>query len=262
MKVRTDFFPITDAQALTSITVQFDNKDLQFKSTEGYQKAIVHILGTITTLTHRPVNNFEEEVTVDSPNELLQQYASRKSIYQKTIPLAPGTYRLRVIVKDQVAGNLNHMELPLVVPRMDSEKLSSSSLVLADVLEPVPMKSIGKDMFVVGDTKVRPRMDSSFKRDEKMGIYLKLYNFEPDETTKKPTGQVSFEVVRTSSNERVFPEFSEDVMDIPNASSHQVTVEKFLNLKDFAPGQYTLRIKVTDKNRNQVLTQQAQFTVT
>jgi len=174
----------------------------------------------------------------------------------------PGTYRLRVIVKDVIAGNLNHYEQPLQVPRLDSEKLSSSSLVLADLLEKVPMKSIGTGQFVIGDSKVRPRMDDIFKRDEKMGIYLKLYNFQPDEATHKPSGQVTYEVTKNGSNEKVFPDVTEEVQQIPNASSSQVTIEKFLPLNSFAPGQYTIKVKVTDKNRNQVLTQSAQFTVT
>ena len=41
---------------------------------------------------------------------------------------------------------------------------------------------------MIGTSKVRPRMGETFKRDEKMGIYLQLYNFEPDEKTKKPDG--------------------------------------------------------------------------
>jgi GWxTD domain-containing protein len=262
MKVRTDFFPITDASVMTNVTVQFDNKDLQFTNKEGYQKALVHILGSVTSLTRRPIANFEEEVSVTSVNELMTSTTSRKSIYQKSIPLVPGTYRLRVIVKDVIAGNLNHYEQPLQVPRLDAEKLSSSSLVLADLLEKVPMKSIGTGQFVIGDSKVRPRMDDAFKRDEKMGIYLKLYNFQPDEATHKPSGQVTYEVTKNGSNEKVFPDVTEDVQQIPNASSSQVTIEKFLPLNSFAPGQYTIRVKVTDKNRNQVLTQSAQFTVT
>ena len=57
---------------------------------------------------------------------------------------------------------------------------------------------------------------------------------------------------------------TEDVNQNPEASASQVTVEKFLDLKAFklAPGSYTLRIRVTDKKRNQSLPLTAQFTVT
>src|SRR5438874_3857556 len=45
MRVRADFFPVTEASVLTFITLQFDNKDLQFINKEGVQKATVNIFG-------------------------------------------------------------------------------------------------------------------------------------------------------------------------------------------------------------------------
>jgi len=261
VKVRVDYFPVTDASVLTNVTVQFDNKDLQFQAKEGVQKAAVNILGRITSLTRRPVSTFEETVTVDAPTAYLQQYAARKSIYQKTVPLAPGTYRLNVVAKDVVAGNLANYETAITVPRLDPDKLSSSTLILADLIEKVPTRSIGTGQFVIGSSKVRPRMDDVFKRDEKMGIYMKFYNFDADENTHQPVGKVEYELVKNGSNEKIF-DFTEDLSQIPGASASQVTVEKILPLNNLAPGQYTIRLKVTDTNRKQVLTPSAQFTVT
>jgi GWxTD domain-containing protein len=263
MKVRVDYFPVTDASVLTYFTIQFDNKDLQFHSKEGVQKAVVNIYARITTMTRRVVNVFEDTVEVNSPAtaEMLQAYAKQKSIYQKNVPLAPGTYRLNVVAKDVVGGNLNNFEVALTVPRLDPDKFTSSTLILADLVEKVPMRSIGTGMFVIGDSKVRPRIDDVFKRDEKMGIYLKLYNLGSDEITHKLNGQVQYEVVKTTTNQKIF-DFTEEMAQIPDASSSQLTIEKLLPLKTLEPGQYTLRLKVTDKNRNQTLTQQSDFTIT
>jgi GWxTD domain-containing protein len=261
MKVRSDFFPLTEASILTNVTLQLENKDLQFQAKEGVQKAAVNIFGRITTMTRRVVQTFEDTVEVTSPTEMLQAYAQRSSIYQKSIPLAPGIYRLNVVVKDMVGGNMNNYETALNVPHLDMEKLMSSTIVLADIIEKVPTRSIGAGQFVIGTTKVRPRVNDSFKRDEKMGIYFKLYNFGPDEKTQKPSGQIEYEVVKSGSNEKIF-EFTEDVGSLPGASASQVTVEKLLPLGKLQPGQYTLKLKITDKNRNQTLTPSAQFTVT
>ncbi|HTS62837.1 MAG TPA: GWxTD domain-containing protein [Candidatus Acidoferrales bacterium] len=261
MKVRADFFPLTDASVLTFVTLQFENKDLQFQNKEGVQKAVVNIFGKVSTMTRRIVTTFEDTVTVDSPNEYLQQISQRKSIYNKSVPLAPGTYRLNVVAKDVVGGNLAIYEVALNVPRMDSEKLTASNIVLADMIEHVPTKSIGMGQFVIGTSKVRPRVDDVFKREEKMGIYFKIYNFGTEGDSHVPTGEVTYEVVKNGTNEKIF-EVSEDVAKIPGASANQVTVEKLLPLNTLAPGQYTLRVKITDKNRNQVLTPSAQFTVT
>jgi hypothetical protein len=224
------------------------------------QRATVNIFGRISTLTRRVVSTFEETVTVDSPKEFLDQYALQKRIYQKTLPLIPGTYRLNIVAKDTTAGNVANYETAITVPRLDPDKASTSSIILADLMSRVPMKDIGNGMFVIGDTKVRPRMDDTFKHDEKMGIYLKVYNLGQDQNTHKPAGQVQYELVRSGSNEKLF-DFSEDFSQVQDASSQQMTIEKLLPLATLQPGQYTLRLRITDKNRNQVLTPSAQFTV-
>jgi GWxTD domain-containing protein len=259
-KYRVDFFPLTDASVLTSVTMQFDNKDLQFRIKEGVQQAAVNIFCKVSTMTRRIVTNFEDTVEVSSPTEYLQQTSQRKSVYNKTIPLSPGTYRLSMSAKDVIGGNLFTQEVALVVPRIDAEKLSASTIVLADMIEKVPTKSIGTGQFVIGTSKVRPRVDEIFKRDEKMGIYLKIYNFGTDGESRVPSGQVQYDVVKNGSEEPIYT-FTEEVSQIPGASSNQVTIEKLLPLNSLVPGQYTIRLKITDKNRNQVLTPSGKFTV-
>ena len=39
-----------------------------------------------------------------------------------------------------------------------------------------------------------PRLSGSFRRDEKLGIYLKAYNFAANDKTRKPSGSVEYEV--------------------------------------------------------------------
>jgi GWxTD domain-containing protein len=260
MKVRADFIPVTGSSVLSNITLQFERKDLQFKEKDGVSQAIVNIYARITSMSRRPVNWFEDVVTVDVPNTLLQQAVNGQSIYQKTVPLQPGRYRLNVVAKDVVGGNLTNFEMALDVPRFEDDKLAASSLILADLIEKVPTKSIGTGQFVIGTSKVRPRMNETFKREEKLGIYLQLYNFEPDEKTRKPEGTIEYEIIKNGSNQKVF-EFSEEVSTLSGGAA-QVTVEKLLPLKDLEPGQYTLKMKVVDKKRNQTLTPSATFTVT
>jgi hypothetical protein len=261
IKVRTDFVRITNATVMTYITIQMDKKDLQFKEQDGISKAMVNMYARITSMSRRPVNVFEEPTVVEVPTELLPQAINTASIYQKAVPLAPGMYRLNVVVKDVVGGNMNNYEVALNVPRYEEEKLASSSLVLADVIEKVPTKSIGTGQFVIGTSKVRPRMDETFKRSEKMGIYTEFYNFTPDEKTQKPSGTIEYAVLKSGSNETVF-EHSENVDAIPGSSAQQVKIEKLLPLSGLEPGEYTLKIKVTDKNSNQSLTPSVTFTVT
>ena len=260
VKVRMDFMRMTDTTILTSVTVQIDNKDLQFQDKGGFSKASVNMYARITSMSRRVVSVWEEPVVIEAPTQMLSDASKKSSIYSHSVYLSPGTYRLNVVVKDITAGNMNNYEAALHVPQFDDEKLAASTLILADLIEKVPTRNIGTGQFVIGDSKVRPRIGETFHRDEKMGIYLQLYNFGTDTKTQKPSGNIEYQVVRNGSNKMIF-DVKQDVKDVPGASAQQVTIEKILPLVKLDPGQYTLKMTVTDRIRNQTVTPSATFTV-
>jgi len=260
MQVRADYVRVTNASVLTNITVLFEKKELQFKEEDGVQKSVVNIYARVTSMSRRPVSIFEEVVSTAVPTELLEEAVKGSAIFGKSIPLAPGVYRLNIVAKDVIGGNMNNYEIALRVPRFDDEALASSSLMLADILEKVPTRSIGTGQFVIGSSKVRPRVDDTFRRNEKMGVYIQLYNFTPDEKTQKPNGAIEYLVVKHGTNEKIF-DFTEEVTSIEGASANQVTVEKLLPLQNLEPGDYTLRMKVVDRIGDKTLTTSADFKV-
>jgi hypothetical protein len=192
--------------------------------------------------------------------ELLSKAVSGVSIYQKSVALLPGSYRLNIVAKDVVGGNTTSFEMALNVPRFEEEKLASSSLILADVIEKVPTRSLGAGPFVIGDTKVRPRVSGTFARAEKLGIYAQFYNFTADEKTRRPSGTIDYEITENGSRRPVFA-YREDIANLEGASASQITVAKLLPLVSLEPGGYTLRLTVTDRLGHQVLTPAATFSV-
>jgi GWxTD domain-containing protein len=259
IQVRTDFVKLTNSTVMTYITIQMNKSDLQFKSTDNISKAMVNIYARITSMTRRVVNVWETPVVIETPSVMLAEASKGKAIYQNAVPLPPGTYRVNVVAKDVVGGNMNNYEMAITVPRFEDERLSASSLILADMIEKVPTKNIGAGQFVIGTSKVRPRVNESFTQSEKMGIYQALYNFTPDEKTQKPSGSITYEIAK-ADGEKVI-EFTESLADIPGASANQVIIEKLLPLQNFAPGRYTLKLKVKDNLGDQSLEQTSSFTV-
>jgi GWxTD domain-containing protein len=260
MQVRIDYVRVTESSVMANITIQFENRDLQFQLRDGVQKSVVNLLGRISTMTRRPVTTFERPLEIDAPPDMLQKYVQQRSIYQQSVPLQPGQYRLNIVVRDTVSGIMNNYEVALDVPSFDEGKLASSSLILADTIEKLPARSFGGAMFAIGGTKVRPRLGLKFTSNEKIGIYLQLYNFSPDPTTQKPSGAIEYEIDKVGSSEKVM-DFSEEIGSIANASASQVTIEKLLPLNTLAFGTYTLKVKATDRNRSQSIQQQGSFTV-
>jgi GWxTD domain-containing protein len=254
---RTDFLKVTNDTVLVPVTVQIPNNQLSFKSKEGVQSAELNIFGRVSTLTDRVVQTFEDSVMKDYPDSLFSMAVKQMSIYQKTLPLRPGLYRLDLVVKDVSSGNVGAVNTRLAVPRYDEEKLEASTLILADQIEHVPAKQIGSGQFVLGSSKVRPRLDADFTTAERLGIYLQVYNLKPDEKTHKSNATFLYTVRKGDQQVMQFKESSEDI----NQTGNQVTIERLLPLATLAPGKYTLEVSATDKLAQATISRSAEFSI-
>ncbi len=254
---RWDYLRITGDTILVPISIQIPNKQLSFQEKNGIQSATMNLFARITTLSGRNVQTFEDPIVHDIPDSLLQQSLKGFSIYQKAVPLSPGLYRLDIVVKDVNSGNVGVVNTNLRVPRYEDDKLSSSSLILADQIQRVSAKDIGVGQFVLGDVKVRPKMDSTFATNDNLGIFLQIYNLKVDEKTHKANASVQYRVMKDKQSVLKFDEGSEQI----GQRGDELTLEKALALKSLAPGKYKLEVQVTDNVTKESITPTADFTV-
>ena len=254
---RADFLKVTSDTVLVPVTVTVPNTQLSFKAKEGVHSAELNIFGRVSTLTGRVVQTFEDSVTKDYPDTLFAMAVKQMSIYQKALPLRPGLYRLDLVVKDVSSGNVGAVNTRLQVHRYEEDKLEASSLILADQIEHVPAKQVGAGQFVLGSSKVRPRMDGDFTTAEKLGIYLQIYNLKPDEKTHKSSADFTFTVKKGDQQVMQFKETSEDMKQ----TGDQVTIERLLPLATLAPGKYTLEVSATDRLAQSTISRSADFSI-
>src|SRR5271155_3774543 len=254
---RTDFLKVTNDTVLVPVTVQVPNSQLSFRTRDGIHSATINIFGRVTTLTGRIVQTFEESVSRDFPDSLFQKSLKLQSIYQKSVPLRPGLYRLDLVIKDVDSGNVGVVNTRLAVPRYEDEKLEASSLILADQIEHVPAKQIGTGQFVIGSSKVRPKLDADFTTTDKLGIYMQVYNLKPDDKTHKSAATFQYTVKKGEQQIMQFKETSEEMKQ----TGDQITIERLLPLATLSPGKYTLQINATDSLSKQTVSRTAEFSV-
>ena len=166
-------------------------------------------------------------------------------------------YRLDLVLKDIRSGNVGTSRMRLRVPRFDEETLSASSLILADQLQRVSTKQIGKGQFVIASTKVRPSVEEKFTRSQRLGVYLQVYNLATDEKTRKPSATVEYSLLK---GDRTLLQLTENSNQIDGASQ-QMTLQKLMSLSSLEPGRYKLQVKVTDQISKQSIAPTAMFTV-
>ena len=264
--VRTDYVKVTNDTVLVPLTLQIRVGDITFNTKDGVSTGTVNILGRIFNMTHRPIQTFEDTVNVQVPSELLGREQNGQRVYWKALPLRPGLYKAVIIIKD--VNNPDHIgrwERSINVPRYDDDHLAASTLILADQMERVPSKDIGAGNFVIGNTRIRPRVSTVggqpviFHRAQNLNFWMQVYNLGIDEKTKHNGATIQYQIQDMSTNKTVLT--AEDQTSKMNPNADQVTIEKSLPLASLQPGKYQVTIKVDDGITKQQIAESAPFVV-
>ncbi len=254
--IRVDFFRQSDERVITALTIQTDNKDLVFQDSGGLQQARINIFGRITSVAGRRAGIFEDPVITTATPAELSDAKDRKSAYQKAVALAPGTYKVDVIVRDVASGATGVQHIGFTVPRYDPQKLSTSTLVLATRLETfIDQPAVGQ--FVIGQTKVIPNVSGVYRRGQPIGVYLQVYNAGIDQTTLRPS--VDAEYVLTKAGKEIGKQ-AEDWKGLSD-SGQRLTLARLLDSRNLLPGDYELSIRLRDRVSGQSLLPSAKFSI-
>jgi GWxTD domain-containing protein len=254
--VRVDFFRQSDERVITAFTVQTDNQNLVFKDSGGLLEAQLNIFGKITHVSGRRAGVFEDPVITRATAEELTDAKGRKSAYQKAVALAPGHYRVDIIVRDIVSGATGVRHQGFEVPRYDPAKLSTSTLVLAVKLEGLgDQPAVG--MFTIGNAKVIPNVSGTFRRGSPVGVYMQIYNAGIDQTTLRPAVDVEYALMKDGK------ELGKQLEDWRGNSDagQRLTLSKLIDSHGLTPGDYSVEVRVRDHVSGQSLVQSAKFTI-
>jgi GWxTD domain-containing protein len=263
--VRTDYVKLTNETVMVPVTLQIRAGDITYNTKEGDSVGTVNILGRVSTITHRIVYTFEDTVKVETPSDLLQREKNNMKVYWNAIPLPPGHYKLEIAIKD--VNNPDHMgawRRSIEVPEFDDDRLASSSLILAGEMERVPSKDVGAGSFVIGNTKVVPRVPSTvsapvtFHRAQNLNFWMQVYNLGIGEN-KRNDATIEYQILNMATNKQVL-ELQESASKL-NPNADQLTLEKTMPLAGLEPGKYQVIIKVIDGILKQTIDQSAPFIV-
>jgi GWxTD domain-containing protein len=257
MDYRTDFLRVTSNTVLVPITVQVPNRELNFQSRQGLHSAVLDLYGRITTPGGVVAQTFEDVISRDFPESLFQSSLNLSSIYQKSVPLRSGLYRLDLVIKDTLSGKLGVITTALRVPHFEDGKLDASSLILADQIETVPSSQTGTGQFVLNSYKVRPRLSQEFSSTDKLGIFLQLYNLKLDDTLHKTNVSVAYRI--TKDQQEIWR--AVEAADHLHQGGEQLTIERYLPVASLVPGRYTIEVTAIDLLTNDTVIRTADFTV-
>jgi hypothetical protein len=132
-------------------------------------------------------------------------------------------------------------------------------------MERVPTKDIGAGNFIIGDTRIRPRVPSgvavpvTFHRAQSLNFWMQVYNLGIDEKSKQNGATIDYQILDMATNQSVL--HAQELTSKTNPNADQVTIEKSLPLASLQPGKYQVNIKVNDGITKQQIAESASFIV-
>ena len=256
-QLNVSFFRQSDDRVITAFTVQADNKELVFENVGGLETANMNIFGRIMAVSGKRSGIFEDSVAANATTVELAEAKDKKSVYQKAVALAPGTYKVDVVVRDVRSGNKGIRSLGFTVPKYDEKKLDTSTLILASKLRTTTERDIGT-MFVIGGAKVIPNLTGTYKKGQEIGVYMQVYNAGIDQTTLRPAVDVQYLLMKDGKEVLNQPENWEGLSD----SGQRLTLARLLPTIAMPLGDYELKIKIKDRVSGQLLEKTSKFTLT
>lgn len=259
-ELHADYFRLNEDQVLVPLTLQFDNKDLNFESEGDLRVARLAIYGLVTSITNRVIAEFEDDLATSYNSAELSKGLQKSSVYQKVIAMDTRMrHKIDLVVKDLNSGNVGLVRQAIVPPPFKDAEIHLSSLVLADLIRPLGDVPDANEMFVLGDVKVRPSLGGTFSRGDTMGVYLQAYNIRLDQSSISPSLRIVYTILKDG-------EVAQEVVDesgesIQFFSGQRVVLIRQFDTASLPAGNYRMQVKVEDLLSRQSASVQADFKI-
>lgn len=169
---------------------------------------------------------------------------------QTSLSLKPEAYKIHLLALDNFSGKIGTLHKEFSVPRFASVGLDLSDIILSSRKNTVerPEDKIG--------TKLLADIRKTFRPGEELNVYFEIYNLELNPETN--VNNFSAEYLFLNEG-KLMARISQPPGE-PSSDKDRIIQTSF-RLKIFKPGEYTLRIKVTDINTEKSVVKDIHFVV-
>jgi VWFA-related protein len=182
--------------------------------------------------------------------------------YRQDMVLAPGEYTLDVIVRDKQSGKTAAKREQFVIGEPDSE-FAATPVVLSRYVEQAQLPKLGSneaaDVFVYGNTQIRPSPGKQFKATDNLIMFLSVYNPGNSPDTNKPLVRVTVRLMKDGQPATKF--FDYVLTEMQAQPVPHLTFAEYIKLAGLAPGNYNAMIEIKDMVTRKSVKQEAPFTI-
>ncbi len=250
--LEVDYFRMARDRYFVPVTVKIPGAELELAKHGGAETTKLDFIGEVRDAKGTVQGNVRDYQEIKLKGETAGQLGKRTLAYDTGFTLAPGTYTLKFLARENETGKMGTLETKFVVPDLTTQVkyLPISSVVLSNQRQDMntalataekDKKLIAANPLVQDNQKLVPSVTRVFKKEQDMFVFLEAY--QPDATTTQPiVATVSF----YRGKVKAFETDPLQVTDGLNAKSKALPVRFSVPLGKLAPGRYTCQVSVLD----------------
>jgi VWFA-related protein len=252
LAVEVNYFRLGKDRYFVPVSVKIPGGDIELAKKGGAESTRLDFIGEIKDAKGLLQGTVRDEITVKLKGESVGQLSKRNLAYDTGFTLAPGTYSLKFLARENETGKMGTFESKFVVPDLTNGQryLPISSVVLSYQREKLDQavasaekdkKLIAANPLVRENEKLVPSVTRVFRQDQDMFVYLEAYQ-PAAEKTQLMVATVSFYRGKVKAFETAPMKITEGL----NAKSKAVPLSFSVPLGKLQPGRYTCQVNVVE----------------
>src|ERR1035437_9436840 len=256
LQLELNYFRLAQDRYFVPREAKIPGSEIDLARHGDIERARLDFIGQVTDSKNKVVRQVRDNLEVKLKGVTAAELAKKNLAYDSGFELAPGTYTVKFLARENVTGKMGTFETKLVIPDLAAEKswLPISSVVLSNQIEAQSTavatgnqdkKAMAGHPLIQNGQKIVPSVTRAFRRDQTLYVYLEA--FEPEAPRPLQT-VVSF----YRGKAKVFESPMQVPKDAFKAQAKVQPINLSIPLKALEPGRYTCPVSVIDVQSQKV----------
>jgi hypothetical protein len=246
------FFYTSPNEARVNVAMEFPSTSIDFSKDKGKYHADMKILGIAYRSDGTVGARFSDELPLDLEKDEWKQFTQKPMRYSNQFQIAPGKYRLEVVLSAGGQG-FGKFEAPLTIDPYDGKTFSVSSIALSNQFTSVQGLggAVAADLLsdrtplIANNVEIIPSPSNHFKKTDAVALYAQLY--DPHLTDPNPPAvHIAFNIVDIKTGEVVLGAHGLDPTSFFEKGSAVVPLGLKIPIDQLPPGSYRLDLQASD----------------
>lgn len=256
ISIKAPYFYTSADIARVNLAMEAPASELNFEKEKGTFHSEVNVLGIAYREDGSVGARFSDTVKLDLEKKQLKEFNRGPFNYQTAFNIAPGRYKLKVVLSAGGQG-FGKFETPLVIEPFDAKQFHLSGLALSNKMHQLSQLEAGMEAALLEERtplvsqgmEIVPSSSNHFARSEKVALYVEVY--EPLLLSNdSPRVGIIMNVIDRKTNQQVFTSNTILVNSFAQGGNPVIPVGVPLPVEQLQAGDYRLEVGARDSAGN------------